>query len=68
MKLTLNGETIEIADAQTLGGLLASVGITADSQGVAVAVNEKVVPKRKWDATALEAEDVVEVIHAVQGG
>jgi sulfur carrier protein len=68
MKLRLNGETIETADRQTLGGLLASLGIAADSQGVAVAVNDRVVPKRKWEGTALEPDDAVEIIHAVQGG
>lgn len=68
MKLMLNGETIETDAETTLGALLKSLGITSDSKGVAVAVNEKVVPKRKWESTGLAAGDTIEIIHAVQGG
>jgi sulfur carrier protein len=68
MKLILNGETIETNEGQTLGGLLTSLGITGDATGVAVAVNETVVPKRKWASTGLNADDAVEIIRAVQGG
>ena len=68
MKLILNGETIETADGQTLGGLLKTLGIAADTKGVAIAVNEVVIPKRKWDSTGLNADDAIEIIQAVQGG
>jgi sulfur carrier protein len=36
--------------------------------GVAVAVNDEVVPRRAWSATALADGDRVEVLTAVQGG
>jgi sulfur carrier protein len=36
--------------------------------GVAVAVNDEVVPRRVWSATALADGDRVEVLTAVQGG
>ena len=68
MKLILNGEAIETDDGITLRALLASVGITADSKGTAVAVNDTVIPRRKWDSVALNADDAIEIIHAVQGG
>ena len=68
MKLILNGETIETADGQTLGGLLKMLEIEAESKGVAIAVNEVVVPKRKWGSTGLNADDKIEIIQAVQGG
>lgn len=68
MKLILNGEAIETDDGKTLGALLISLGIDAESKGVAIAVNETVIPKRKWDATELRADDAIEIIHAVQGG
>ncbi|WP_426566322.1 sulfur carrier protein ThiS [Angustibacter sp. McL0619] len=38
------------------------------SGGVAVAVNGEVVPRSAWDATAVAADDIVEVVTAVQGG
>ena len=68
MKIILNGETIETADGQTLGGLLKTLGIDAEAKGVAIAVNEVVVPNRKWDSTVLNADDKIEIIQAVQGG
>ncbi len=68
MKLMLNGETIETDEGKTLGALLTSLGIPADSKGVAVALNETVIPKRKWDSVVLNADDTIEIIHAVQGG
>jgi sulfur carrier protein len=40
----------------------------AGQGGVAVAVNDEVVPRRVWSATALADGDRVEVLTAVQGG
>lgn len=68
MEIRLNGERIDVPEGRTLGALLDGLGVKADTKGVAVAVNDAVVPKRKWDATGLEPGDAVEIIHAVQGG
>jgi sulfur carrier protein len=38
------------------------------STGVAVAVNDDVVPRASWSTTALRPGDRVEVLTAVQGG
>ncbi|WP_065849316.1 sulfur carrier protein ThiS, partial [Streptomyces mutomycini] len=45
-----------------------TVSLTAASSGVAAAVNETVVPRGRWSATALAGGDRVEVLTAVQGG
>jgi len=37
-------------------------------KGVAVAVNEEIVPRSRWDATTLHDGDRVEVLTAAQGG
>ena len=40
----------------------------SDRPGVAVAVNDTLVPRGAWPATALQAGDRVEIVVAVQGG
>lgn len=55
-------------DADTVAGLVASLGIAPDARGVAVAVNGAVVPRAGWAAAPLAAGDRIEVIRAMQGG
>jgi sulfur carrier protein len=68
MELRVNGNTTRVGDGMSLAELLAHVHIDTDATGVAVAVNDSVVPRRDWDSTSLRDGDDVEVIHAVQGG
>lgn len=51
----------------TLFALLSGLGL-ATRPGVAVAVNDAVVPRAVWNAHGLQAGDRVLVIHASQGG
>lgn len=72
--LSINGEPRTLEDAVgkvsiALGALLEEeLSITSESRGVAVAVNDEVVPKSQWFATMIERDDRVEVIRATQGG
>jgi len=68
MVITMNGKKTNTAEAATLVMLLRENGISEAADGVAVAVNSGVVPKRKWAELHLHDGDAVEVIHAVQGG
>lgn len=68
MQLTVNGKTDECRDGITVAELLAERGVERDAAGVAVAVNQAVVPRTEWPATPLHDGDAVEIIHAVQGG
>jgi sulfur carrier protein len=51
-----------------LEALLSHYDISLTSQGVAVAINERVVPRSAWGTCELCSEDVVEIVHAFQGG
>ncbi len=62
----VNGATRELAEDATVTSLLAVLG--RDDRGVAVAVNETVVPRRVWPSTILRAGDRIEVLRAAQGG
>lgn len=68
MELNVNGKRVDMENSDTLLALLARFDIAPDATGVAVAVNDTVVPRQKWAATTLQEQDKVEIIHAVQGG
>ncbi|MEV8534583.1 sulfur carrier protein ThiS [Streptomyces sp. NPDC051211] len=66
MTVSVNGEPREVAAGTTLDLVVA--GLTKAPSGVAAALNETVVPRGQWPATALGEGDRVEVLTAVQGG
>ncbi len=68
MELRVNGNTLRVDDGATLVDLLERVHVSLEATGVAVAVNDAVVPRREWKTTPLHEGDAVEVIHAVSGG
>lgn len=68
MVIVLNGKQHRLHDGATLGALLQDTHIAGDADGVAIAVNDAVVPRRQWGDVHLHEGDAVEVIHAVQGG
>jgi sulfur carrier protein len=68
MTITINGETRAIDAGATIADVVRSAGVDDDASGMAVAVNETVVPRGEWSTRRLAAGDVIEIIHAVQGG
>ena len=69
MKIILNGETQE-RDAADVAALFA---IEAEErslprEGVAIALNGRVVRKKEWAGTPLAEGDRVEIVRAMQGG
>jgi sulfur carrier protein len=66
LTLTINGEARAVADGTTLERLLDDLGVAPP--GIAVAVNERVVPGAQLAGHALCEGDTVEIIRAVAGG
>ncbi len=66
MQCTLNGNPVEINSHTLLKEVLEAQQIA--TQGVAVAVNDAVVPKNLWSEKLLNANDKILVITATQGG
>jgi sulfur carrier protein len=62
----VNGEARSLRDPLTVAALVEEIG--CGTKGVAVAVNEEVVPRSTWGDHVLRADDRVEVLNAVQGG
>jgi sulfur carrier protein len=64
--ITLNGKPADLAG--TVADLLLARMDEPRPHGVAVAVNDEVVPRDDWPRRQLAAGDVVEIVTAVQGG
>jgi sulfur carrier protein len=68
MNVKLNGKPIELDSATTLVALLRLHHVDTETDGVAAAVNDVVVPKREWAERALRDGDSIELVRAVSGG
>jgi sulfur carrier protein len=66
MRIIVNGEPRELPAGATVADAVALV--TAAPSGVAAALNDEVVGRSRWTATALADADRLEVLTAVQGG
>jgi sulfur carrier protein len=66
--VTVNGQRTDVERDAVLVEMLRRLGIEVDAAGVAVALNDTVVPRSGWTTRRLQDGDVVEIIRAVQGG
>lgn len=66
MKVFLNKESLSV-DSNKLINLLKENNF-ADKSGIAVALNDVVVPRSKWETKELSENDQVTVITATAGG
>jgi len=67
MRLKINGELRECADGLSIDELLEALDIE-QRRGVAIARNDRVVPRSRWTEERLEDQDRIEIIRATQGG
>ena len=68
MELTINHQKKVFNEAPpSLEALLQLEG-AASSKGIAVALNNRVIPKTEWAAQPLQENDTVLIITATQGG
>jgi sulfur carrier protein len=63
--IRVNADDLEVDDRMTVAGLLHSLGYP--DRGIAVAVDQAVLPRSSWTATLSEGANI-EVVTAVQGG
>ena len=65
MIIRVNAERLEVDDQTTVAALLQSLGYP--DRGVAVALDQTVLPRSGWTATLSDGAQI-EVVTAVQGG
>ncbi len=65
-QITLNGEPHKIDGDSCLASLIDQLKLKRGR--IAIEINRSIVPRAQWDATALKAGDVVEIVNFVGGG
>ena len=66
MKVQVNNKEVEMTPASTLTQLAAQLELPV--QGIAIAVNNKMVPRTQWNDTILNENDSLVIIKAACGG
>ena len=67
VEIVVNGEPRQIA-AANVRALLGALGYDATGRGLAVALNDEIVPRGEWETTPVAPGDRIEIVGAVQGG
>ncbi len=66
VRVQVNGTEHTLPEGASVGDLLDMLSLQGD--GIAVAVDRRIVPRSKRDQTVLEDGQVVEIVRAVGGG
>lgn len=66
IEVVVNGEKHKLAAGGTLATLIAQLDLTP--QRIAIEHNLEIVPKARWEETALRQGDRLEIVHFVGGG
>ena len=67
MEVTVNKQRQDVPENATIPILLDKIQVT-QQKGIAIAINEQVIPKAKWAKTTLNQNDNVLLIEISQGG
>ncbi|WP_018614537.1 sulfur carrier protein ThiS [Segetibacter koreensis] len=67
MEITFNNTSQQIEDSTSVVHLLQKL-LGDKLQGIAVAVNQNIIPKAQWETFILQQHDNILVIKAAQGG
>jgi len=67
MEVTINNQNYLLNEACSIEKMLAAV-ISAETNGLAIAVNQTIISKSDWDSHVLNPGDQIIIIKATQGG
>ncbi|RQO74092.1 thiamine biosynthesis protein ThiS [Pedobacter sp. KBW06] len=67
MEITVNQKNYQLNDTCSVEQMLTEV-LKIPVQGIAVAINQNIIPKTDWPKRELQAGDRITVIKATQGG
>lgn len=65
--ITINEGARHFPHSDSLAAILAQCGLE-QSQGIAVALNDEVIPKKNWDGIRVYDQDRILIITATAGG
>lgn len=67
IEITVNGDLLQVDMDTNISALLQKLSLV-EYKGVALAINEEVVPKSQWSVRVLSPEDRIIIIKATAGG
>ncbi len=67
MNVCINQIDTQVVDSATIADILPLMQLSSTA-GIAIAVNESIVPRAQWDSYTLQANDKLILIRATQGG
>ncbi|MFY0252939.1 sulfur carrier protein ThiS [Chitinophaga sp. 30R24] len=67
MEIHVNNKLYAVQPGTTIAALLQFIQLPAQ-KGIAVAVNNQVIPKSAWEKQSLSTADNITIIRATQGG
>ncbi|SHL88561.1 sulfur carrier protein ThiS [Chitinophaga jiangningensis] len=67
MEVLVNNKLYAVQPGTTIAALLQFIQLPSH-KGIAVAINNQVIPRTSWDHQALAAADNITIIRATQGG
>ena len=65
--IKVNGDARRVR-AETVEQLLDELQVRPERSGIAIALNGSIVPRSDWQRCTLNADDLVEIVGAMQGG
>lgn len=68
MELKINNQTKQFATESLTVQALLDLEIPIKQNGIAVAINNSVIPKSNWNSHAIQETDDILIISATQGG
>jgi len=67
MEITINNKQTKVEETTSLAAVVHSTH-GENTKGIAVAINQTVIPKNEWTSTTLNQNDSIIIIKATQGG
>ena len=64
----INGAEARVAEAASIIDILQAQGLDPRARGIAVALNESILPSARGEATKVAAGDRIEIVKAFAGG
>jgi sulfur carrier protein len=67
MEITVNQQTYQVTDVCNVQQMLTLV-FDSQPKGIAVAINQAIIPRAGWDDHLIDPNDQIVIIKATQGG
>lgn len=67
MIISINNKPLQLTNASNIMSMLQQLQF-GSAKGIAIAINDQVVPRSQWESHSIQENDRVTIIRATQGG